>query len=445
MILSSPTNIKQSAAGAFYEAGSRKAKRREALRGFALLCLFALVVGLLLAWVQANIGICTVTAIAVFATFAIHDRKMRNPGGIPCLTWHSVSAKPDWLPWARNTSVSPATLDRQLSQLCRMGLEPLDTRDFIALRRAGADVPSNAVLLHFDDGYLDNLVAAEPLLRKHNMCATLFISLDFIAPDRELAQQMMLSKDGVLPEHHHGPWDGYLSWREIKALDQGRLSGVFDVQPHGVDHGRVPISDTVVDVLTEANWRKLAWMQWAKMPGDKHDWYVNDAPPVVPLGTPVPQSGSALAARAWDATHGLESEEAFAARVTADFEACHAAFQTQLGKRPEVFCWPQNLTTPVARQLAKTHGYHATTAGRGNNREGENPEIISRLHVGERYAGFANAWIDDLAFRASVRCFQGNTYWYLVLAPIHLVGKLCNKTLPKNQPQRGWADVRQAQ
>ncbi len=342
------------------------------------------------------------------------DRKwMRRPGGIPCLTWHSVSRDPSWLPWAAETSVTPETLDRQLRCLSEMGCKPMDTVDFVRRRLSGKPVPPETVLLHFDDGYLDNRVAAAPILRRHGMRATLFVSLDFIEPDRPPVPSL---DDTDTPPR----WDGYLSWAELAELDAGGFGGVFDVQPHGVDHGRVPTGPRVVDRLTEGNWRRLAWMQWAAMPGAKHGWYRATSPPAVPLGTPVPESEAALAAPAWDG-QASETEAAYAERVRRHLRACREAFQAHLGKVPTLFCWPQNRCSALARRIAAEEGYLATTAGRGANREGENPAIISRVHVGERMAGFRWPWMDDLVFRAIVRCFQGNHYWYLVLIAARLL------------------------
>lgn len=345
-------------------------------------------------------------ALGCWLVFA--DKWMRRPGGIPCLTWHSVSADASWLPWARQTSVRPEILDRQLSILRRAGCRSMDTVEFVRRRRAGRPVPDDTVLLHFDDGYLDNWVAAAPILQRYGMRATLFISLDFVAPNRPPPENLATTNRPIR-------WDGYLSWAEIKALDRGAFGGVFDVQPHGVDHTRVPVSQAAVGELTRYNWKRHAWMQWAAMPGNKHDWYTDELPAAVPLGTPIPESEAALAARAcWNGRR--ETGEEYAARVRRELQQCRDAFEARLGKTPGIFCWPQNRCSDTARRIAAETGYLATTAGKGANRPGENPQIISRVHVGERTAGFEWPWFDGLYFRATVRCFQGNNYWYFLIA-----------------------------
>ncbi|WP_264212630.1 polysaccharide deacetylase family protein [Leisingera thetidis] len=346
----------------------------------------------------------------------VADGWMRRRGGLPCLTWHSVSEDAAWLPWAAETSVRPETLDRQLSLLRQMGCTVMDTGDFIRRRRACQPVPAGTVLLHFDDGYLDNWVAAAPILRRHGMRATLFVSLEFAAPDRPAPQTL---DDTARPAR----WDGYLSWGEIRALDQAGPGKVFDVQPHGVDHIRVPVGPRAVGRLTGENWKRHAWMQWAAMRGSKHDWYLPENPPAVPAGTVIPESEAALAAPAY-AGGRRESEADYTARVRAELARCRTEFKARLGKAPELFCWPQNRTSALARRIAAEEGYLATTAGQGANRAGEDPAVISRVHVGENAAGFASARIDAWHFRATVRCFQGNHYWYLVILAAGLSKKL---------------------
>lgn len=348
------------------------------------------------------------------------DGTMRTQGGIPILTWHSVSRDPGWLPWAAAISVRPETLDRQLAILRQMGCQSMDTAEFTRRRLAGMPIAPDTVILHFDDGYLDNWVAAAPLLARHGLRASLFVSLDFIAPAR--ARPASLFDPGAVLH-----WDGYLSWNELRALDQGAFGGAFRIEAHGVDHGRVVTGPRIVDRLGAQNWRRLAWVQWTGMPGDKHDWYRATEPPVHGYGSPVRQSAPALAAPARGpdgSPDGGEDQAGYRARLCRDLGACRAVFQAQLGRVPDIFCWPQNRTSPLARAVAADLGYLATTAGRGTNRADEDPAILSRVHVGERVAGFHWPAADDLFFRATIHGFRGNHYWYLPVLLLSALGRL---------------------
>jgi hypothetical protein len=343
---------------------------------------------------------------ALLAGFALGHRFMVAPAGVPILTYHSVSPDPSWLPWADEIAVHPETLRNHLAAIGRMGCEVISTRRLVEARRLGQPLPKRLVVLHFDDGYLDNWLYAAPILRKAAAPSTFFASLDFVAPGEAL-------RSG-------GDSRGYMNWAELAELDTDPL---FDVEPHGIDHGRVPVSARTVDTLTQANWRSLAWVQWAATPGPKHDWYLHETPPAVPLGSPVPESEGALAAPAFRDGR-RESGEEYRARVANHLGRSMAEFERRLGRRPETFCWPENRVSATAREVAAALGYAATTGGEWRNTASEPPSILSRIHAGDRALGFRFGPAERLHIRAVIGLFEGNHYWYLVTGPMSLARRL---------------------
>jgi peptidoglycan/xylan/chitin deacetylase (PgdA/CDA1 family) len=343
-------------------------------------------------------------AAALGVGLAFGHRHMIATPGVPILTYHSVSPDSSWLPWSKDIAVHPATLERHLATFARMGCNVISTAAFVAARQAGRTLPPNSLILHFDDGYLDNWFHAVPLLRRANMPATFFVSLDFIAPGDELRRP-------------GGDHRGYMNWAEIRAIDADPL---FEVEAHGVDHGRVPISDRQVATLNARNWRALAWVQWARTPGPKHDWFLADAPPAVPLGSPVRESEGALAAPAY-VDGARETEQAFRGRIASNLHQCRAAFDRQLKRSPATFCWPENRVSDIGREVASALGYAATTGGLGRNTAAEPASILSRIHAGDRALGYRWGPAESLRIRATVRLFQGNHYWYLVSALMDLI------------------------
>lgn len=381
----------------------RRADRNRRVRGWAAFAAAGATAGLALWLAVGGAAGAALGAAALAAGLAAGHRLMIAPPGVPILTYHSVSPDSAWLPWADEIAVHPETLRAHLETMRRMGCEIVSTRRLVDARLGLATLPLRPVVLHFDDGYLDNWLCAAPILRAAGAPATLFASLDFIAP-------------GAAARTAGGDQRGYMNWAELAALDGDPL---FDVEPHGVDHGRVPVSERVVDRLTEANWRSLAWLQWANMPGPKHDWYLADSPPAVPLGAPVPESEGALAAPALG-----ETAAGYRARVKRDLGRCIGEFERRLRRTPAFFCWPENRVSAAARDIAAGLGYRATTGGEGRNAAAEPPSILSRIHAGDRALGVRFGPAERLRIRAAIGLFEGNHYWYLVAAPMDLVRRL---------------------
>lgn len=105
-------------------------------------------------------------------------RRARRAHGF-ILMYHRV-AEVGLDPW--HLCVSPDRFAAQLRELCAMAdpvpLEQLPS----ALRRGRRARPVFAVT--FDDGYLDNLTAARPLLAEHGVPATVFVATDLIGSGR---------------------------------------------------------------------------------------------------------------------------------------------------------------------------------------------------------------------------------------------------------------------
>jgi len=344
----------------------------------------------------------------------IGDRFMRAPGGVPVLVYHSVSPEQDWLPWSDQIAITPEGFDRQMRLLKRHGFTVMSNAEFLRRRHDGAEMPPRPVVIHIDDGYLDNWVAAVPILARHGLPATIMVSLALV----ESGDKPRATIDDAPEDALH--WEGYMNWAEITRVE---ATGLVQIEAHGTDHGRVETGPEVVDHLDESNWRPLAWVQWRAMPGPKHGWFRHETPPVVPFGTPVRRNAPALAARAWT-SEGLESEAGYAARVRDVLERSREALEARLGRAPILFCWPENACTETARGIAQDVGYLATTGGRGENRPEERPDVVSRVHAGDRALGWRWPWADDLHVLANARAFQGNYYWCLPMFAINGINRI---------------------
>jgi peptidoglycan/xylan/chitin deacetylase (PgdA/CDA1 family) len=93
--------------------------------------------------------------------------------------YHRVAA-PLHDPWG--LAVDPVHFEQQLAYFIKHRIV-LSMDDFIAHLRLRI-LPYNAIAITFDDGYLDNLLNAEPALTSHSVPATLFLTTGFVGQTR---------------------------------------------------------------------------------------------------------------------------------------------------------------------------------------------------------------------------------------------------------------------
>jgi peptidoglycan/xylan/chitin deacetylase (PgdA/CDA1 family) len=79
-------------------------------------------------------------------------------------------------------AVSPERFAEQLAAI-RAAFDPLPLRTLVAALKRGEDPV--CVVLTFDDGYRDNLHAAKPLLERHEIPATVFVTSGYVGGSRE--------------------------------------------------------------------------------------------------------------------------------------------------------------------------------------------------------------------------------------------------------------------
>src|SRR5271165_453487 len=103
-------------------------------------------------------------------------RWFRRRGGPAILMYHRI-ATPDVDPWG--LSVSPKRFAEQVQAL--RARRTMLSMDALVARLKSGDLPHDAVALTFDDGYLDNLGQAKPILEGRCSCDR----LSHDGPDRE--------------------------------------------------------------------------------------------------------------------------------------------------------------------------------------------------------------------------------------------------------------------
>ena len=129
---------------------------------------------------------------------------------------------------------NPATVptdvfDEQMAQLGELGYVPVSLGDVRDHYLHAAPLPPGAVLITFDDGYLDNLENALPILQRQGYPAVIFIPIGFLDGDRPLPHEEALRSLGVRNET--------VGWDELAALEAGGIR----VESHGIGHR--PVSE----------------------------------------------------------------------------------------------------------------------------------------------------------------------------------------------------------
>ena len=179
-----------------------------------------------------------------------------NKRSIPVLMYHHVR------PGAGMIACTPEHFESQLQWLKDNDYASL-TLDEFAQHLAGQEVlkihgKSKAVLITFDDGYLNNWVYAFPLLEKYGFKAAIFLVTSWLHHGEIRSNTKMAAELPDCPDHHEcealiakGRSDGViLRWEEVKAM---QASGLIEFHSHTHTHTRWDKIDAI---------NKNQQMQW---------------------------------------------------------------------------------------------------------------------------------------------------------------------------------------
>jgi len=108
------------------------------------------------------------------------------------------------------------------------------------VQRRDSRLPPRSVAITFDDGYADNLLFAKPLLERHELPATVFVTSGFVGVDREFWWDEL---DRILLNHRDAGWDvksgvdepRHAEYRSLHATlrsstEQQRMQALHDLQ-----------------------------------------------------------------------------------------------------------------------------------------------------------------------------------------------------------------------
>ena len=146
----------------------------------------------------------------------------RTAPGLRILMYHRVVESPRF----DQLAVSPRRFDEQMQMLAR-SRKVVSLHEGLQALRSGA-LREPLVAVTFDDGYLDNLEQAAPILLRHRIPATVFVTTQFC--DQTALHPRYAGAPGA-PQRVH------LDWQELLRLAQ--LPGL-EIGSHTLSHPFLP-------------------------------------------------------------------------------------------------------------------------------------------------------------------------------------------------------------
>jgi peptidoglycan/xylan/chitin deacetylase (PgdA/CDA1 family) len=147
---------------------------------------------------------------------------------VPILMYHYIGKNPNPADKLRdNLSVDPQLFDDQLGYLSKEGFHPITLDTLLAGLSGATTLPPKAIVITFDDGYVDLYVNAFPILKKYGFKSVAFIPTGLIGTAY------------------------YASWSQLAEMQS---SGLVSMQAHSVHHlSLISVSPAVLtDEITES-------------------------------------------------------------------------------------------------------------------------------------------------------------------------------------------------
>ena len=140
------------------------------------------------------------------------------------LSYHEVLADNEPM---TPTAVRASDLARQFAWLQANDYHPVSVDQILAARAGGPPLPPNAILLTFDDGFLDAYTRAFPLLKLFNYPAVIAL----VGKWMDVPDGQMVDYDGKPV-----PRGKFLNWAQVREM---QASGLIEVASHSYDlhHG----------------------------------------------------------------------------------------------------------------------------------------------------------------------------------------------------------------
>lgn len=137
---------------------------------------------------------------------------------VPVLMYHNIAE--DYPEETEGANITPKLFEEHMLAILERGYTPILVRDYYESVQKGKPLPPNPIAITFDDGYLSNYEVAYPILKEHNIPATIFIVTSTVGATGE---------NGDVSYPH-------FTWEQAKEMQN---SGIIDIHSHSHTHKKV--------------------------------------------------------------------------------------------------------------------------------------------------------------------------------------------------------------
>ena len=361
----------------------------------------------------------------------------KNESIVPVLMFHSVGIRSENWVWA-DLSEELDVFESLLSRLTRLGYSAVTLDELYKHMSGKARLPKNAIVLTFDDGYLDNWVFVAPLLRKFGMKGIVYATPEFVEDSEIIRPNLEDVWTGELDKSMLESV-GFMNWAELRRLDS---EGILDVQCHALTHTWYFSDGIVEDIHRPRPVYPYPWLSWNARP-DRKPFYLNEnQQSFVPWGHPVFRHEKSLITRRFFPDESevekitgfvkenggseffgdrnwrdilserfkyltgrerfpgtLEGEEHYRERVRHELLASKQQLEDSLTKKIKYLSWPGGGVSEVAAKLAAETGFASWTLSSWQkpdwrNLPGADPSEIKRVS-GRSTVHWRGKWLAD--------------------------------------------------
>lgn len=335
---------------------------------------------------------------------------------VPVIYYHSVGEKNPG--WERSfLTLETRYFEDQIKYFSRH-FTVISMTELLDIREGLLRPVKNPIVITFDDGYLDNWIWAFPVLRKHNVKVTIFVSPEFVDPRSVVRPTLQDVEEAGVSSEDIRQW-GFLSWDEMRLMEQ---SGLADIQSHTMSHTKLYVSDA----LTGFHPGSDSFYTTCNHFKERKPFCISDPEfnRLIKPGYPLFEERSAVIARevtinsdfadecievlknyefgsyefssAWNKVRPLyqyykdqnnlitavESEEAYLKRLDYEISQSKLTIERALNKRVDIIAWPHGDVSQEAVDKAFAAGYRAMTSGKLQPPEDDIRFIAARIGTG---------------------------------------------------------------